>query len=173
MKKPYLELISELMSLLSDDEKVSCQNVFDCLTELGYVPQKQKAKSCYVLSFKNNRFRQTIAKIGVRNSVDNRAFYSIKFYACKNPPQKFSQAVQYAILKSNTQYICADCGICGADKDVRGYHYTYPDGTVFVRCAAYVVEIPDLTSEDIEDFNNLLAEQHAYFSTRAKQVLCG
>ncbi len=165
MKKTHELMISELMSQLNEDEKDTCRRIVDSLTELGYIPQRQKVQ-CFVLSFKNREVNQTIAKIGVRSGVNKGVFYSIKFYACKNPPEKFQNAVRDAILKSNKQYVCSDCGVCGAEKQERGYHYTYPNGEEFIRCGAYVVEIPDLASEDIDDFNNLLREQHTYFATR-------
>lgn len=101
MRQSYAELISELLTLLGEEEKAACQKIIDCLTELGYVPQKQKVQ-CYIVSFKNNSVNQTIAKIGVRSGKIKGAFYSIKFYACKNPPQKFLNAVQTAILKSTS-----------------------------------------------------------------------
>jgi hypothetical protein len=167
IKKAHAELISGLMSLLEEEEKVMCQDIIDCLTKLDYIPQKQKVQG-YVLSFKNNKVNQTIVKIGIRTKEIKKAFFSIKFYTCKNPPQKFSKAVQKAILSSKEQYKCCNCNVCGADIEERGYHYTYPDGKEFIRCGAYVVEIPNLVPDDIYDFNNLLIEQHEYFILRTK-----
>lgn len=100
------------------------------------------------------------------SNEDKRVFFSIKFYACKNPPQKFQNVVRQAIESSNMQYRCCDCGVCGAEKEKRGYRYTYPDGLDFIRCGAYVVKIPDLVPDDIDDFKSLLREQHEYFLSR-------
>ncbi len=142
-----------------------CLNITDCLTELGYVPQRQKVQG-YVLSFHNRQVNQTIAKIGVRGGKVSAPFFSIKFYACKSPPEKFLKAVQRAVSLSQGQYKCCGCNLCGAALEERGYLLTYPDGSDFVRCGAYAVEIPGLAPEDIGGFNSLLAEQHAYFQAR-------
>ncbi len=167
VKQIHSKLISQLMSSLKNEDKEMCQSIIDYLLELGYVPQKQKVKG-YVLSFTNNQVKQTIAKIGTLSNDEQRAFFSIKFYACKNPPQKFLNAVQQAIVSSNMQYRCCGCNACGAREEDRGYHFLFPDGDEFIRCGAYVVKIPDLNPEDITDFRKLLQEQHEYFLTRNK-----
>lgn len=163
MSTIHAALLSELMTLLNEDEKITCQKIIDCLTDLGYVPERQKVQG-YVLSFKNKKVNKTIAKIGFKNGKG--VVYSLKFYACENPAPKFSNAIRVTIVKSKEQYKCSNCGACGVDKQVRGYHYTYPNGREFIRCGAYVVEIPNLAPEDIDDFNNLIAEQHTYFLAR-------
>ena len=165
VKQIHTNLIRELVSLMKNEDKEMCQSIIDYLLELGYVPQKQKVQG-YVLSFKNSQVKQTIAKIGAFNNGDKGTFFSIKFYACKNPPQKFTNAVQQAIESSNMQYRCCGCNACGAQKEERGYHYIYPNGDEFIRCGAYVVKIPDLIPEDLNDFRNLLLEQHEYFLSR-------
>jgi hypothetical protein len=162
MKDTQRELLSELTSQLGDDEKETCQSLAACLTELGYVPQRLKVQR-FVLAFKSSEVGQTIAKIGVRNK---KVFYGIKFYACKNPPEKFMNAVRNAAVRSNGQYVCCGCEICGAAPEDRGYRVVLPDGEEFLRCGAYVVEIPELTAEDADSFCRLLREQHAYFTAR-------
>jgi hypothetical protein len=128
MKNSGEALVSELMSRLNEEEQKKCQRIIDCLTGLGYVPHKENVKN-FVLSFKNREVGQTIAKLGLRSGKNNGLFYSIKFYACKNPPQKFSNAVREAVIRSNGQYACSDCGVCGAGQGERGYHCLLPDGT--------------------------------------------
>lgn len=167
MKNAHPHLVHELLLMLNEQEKTTCQRIIHCLTELGYVPERQKVQG-YVLSFKNKKVNQTIAKVGVKNGKD--VSYSIKFYACKNPAPKFCGAIRDIVLKSKEQYKCSDCGVCGVDKEVRGYHYTYPNGREFIRCGTYLIEIPDLMPDDIDDFTSLIAEQHAYFLAREKQA---
>lgn len=165
IKQRHRDLIDELLSLVNDGEKDTCRAIADDLLDLGYLPQKQTVRG-YVLSFKSRRTGQTIAKIGALGDDDRGAFYSIKFYACKEPPQKFRKAVETAIETTNMQYKCCGCGVCGAAEEDRGYSYVSPDSDEFVRCGAYVVRIPDLGREDIEDFGGLLREQHQYFLSR-------
>lgn len=165
MKNSQETLISELISRLDADDQIICREVIICLESLGYVPQRQSVQS-FMLSFHNKAVRQTIAKLGVKSG--GKAFYAVKFYAFKNPPPRFTGVVRDTVLKSNMQYQCSNCGICGAAEGERGYMFTYPDGTKFIRCGAYVVEIPELTPEDIDDFCTLLREQHAYFLLRTR-----
>jgi hypothetical protein len=164
-------LIAELISRLNEVDQIICQRIINCLTGLGYAPVKENVRS-FVLSFKNKTVNQTIAKIRFRDDKSKGVFYSIKFYACTNPPKKFTDAVLDAVSKSNRQYECSNCGICGAGVGERGYRCLLPDGTAFLRCGAYVVEIPCFAPEDVDGFNDLLKEQHAYFSARTKQALC-
>jgi len=165
IKQRHRAMIDELLSLVGDDGQEMCRSVTSCPLELGYLPQRQRVKG-YVLSFRSRQTRQTIAKIGVIGD-DRATFYSIKFYACREPPQRFRKAVEAAIEASPTQYRCCGCGVCGAAEEDRGYASVSPGGDEFVRCGAYVVRVPDLGQEDIEDFGALLREQHQYFVSRA------
>jgi hypothetical protein len=163
--KAGTDMVVSLFSLLDEDDKVLCREVIGCLTGLDYFPQKQKVQG-YVLSFKNQEVNQAIAKIGVRK--DSKASYSIKFYACKNPPDRFMKALEKFIISTKERYKCTDCGLCGAAAGERGYSYTYPDGREFLQCGAYVVEIPGLAPADIPELKKLLTEQHRYFVSRMK-----
>jgi hypothetical protein len=104
----------------------------------------------------------------VSGNKDKRASVCIKFYACKNPPQKFLNAVQQGVEATNGRYKCCGCAVCGAKKEDQGYHTILPGGEEFISCGAYAVKIPDLVTEDIEAFKSLLFEQHEYFLTRTK-----
>jgi len=160
-------LIDALLSELGEEDQQICRRIIEDLNEFGYTPHKENVKGL-VLSFKNSGVRQTIAKIGIRVGRNRGVFYSLKFYACENPPEKFADAVRNAVLRSKGQYPCTDCGVCHVREGERGYRCRLPDGTEFVRCGAYVVEIPDLTLGDIDGFNRLLQEQHHYFQTHER-----
>lgn len=155
------DLISGLMSLLNDEDKAISQKIINCLVELGYMPQRQKVRG-YVLNFRNRETRQVVAKIGVHYGK-NRAFFSLKFFACNNPPTIYKVAIKNAIANENERYACVDCGVCKIPEIGRGYYYTYPNGRMFKRCSTYVIEIPNLHLEDVGSFNRLLKEQHQYF----------
>jgi hypothetical protein len=165
VKEAHGALISELLSLMGDTDKQTCRSIVDGLLELGYVPQRQKVRG-FVLSFKSHQVGQTIAKIGAPSGGDREAFFSIKFYACRRPPEKFASAVREAVEASSLQYRCCGCGVCGAKEGERGYRYLRPNGDEFVRCGAYVVRIPDLGPGDADDVKRLLREQHEYFLSR-------
>ena len=155
------DLISGLISLLNDEDKAISQKIINCLAELDYKPHRQKVRG-YVLSFKNRKVGQVIAKIGVHYGK-NRVFFSLKFFACKNPPDKYKVAIKNAIAIEKERYACVDCGVCKIPAIGRGYFYTYEDGRTFKRCSTYVIEIPDLHLEDVDSINELLKKQHHYF----------
>jgi len=58
------QLVSNLLSSMSDEDRIIYKQVIDMLFELGYVPQKQKSADL-VLDFKNNKLKEKMAKIGV------------------------------------------------------------------------------------------------------------
>jgi hypothetical protein len=158
-------LIAGLMALMGDADRETCRPLVDRLLALGYLPQRQKVQG-YVLAFRNGRVGQTIAKIGAPRGAGDGASFSIKFYACRQPPPKFVSAVREAIETSNLQYRCCGCGVCGAGEADRGYRHLLADGEEFVRCGAYVVRILDLGPGDADGFASLLLEQHEYFLSR-------
>lgn len=164
INKAQTDLLAGLLAKMNAEDQTLCRRIADCLTELEYMPQKQKVNGC-ILSFRNSRIQQTIAKIGLRDT-SKKAFFSLKFYACKNPPPQYTAAVKRAILKTPGQYACCDCRACGAREEDHGYRVTGPDGLAFVRCGAYVIEIPDLGPDDLDGFCALLREQHQYFIQR-------
>jgi hypothetical protein len=165
------QLISVLMSLLDEEDKSMCQQIIDCLVELGYVPRKQKVQG-YVLSFKHNQNNKTIAKIGVRDGNNPKAFIAIKFFACKSAPEKYHDALRREIESHNGQYCGplrsntekSKCGYCSScTGGGLGYYYMYPDGNEVLRCGAYPITIPDLTPNDIDTLKEIVLEQHNYF----------
>lgn len=169
------KLLNEFMVLLNDEDKLMFRQVAGFLLELGYVPQKQKVQG-NVLAFKLNKTNKIIAKIGIRNGSNQRAFFSIKFFACKIVPQKYINSLQHEIDSRNGQYCgpirssneknrCGFCGTCTGGG--LGYYFAYPDGKEVLRCGAYPITINDLTPNDIDEMKSLLLEQHRYFLSLA------
>jgi len=149
--------------LRKEDIEIS-KRIIAHLLNLGYVPQRQKRQGLF-LAFKNSKANQTIAKIGV-NENEDKAIYSLKFYACKNPPPNYLSAIDSAIKTTGDQFQCCNCGVCGATEEERGYHCQFPNGKAFVRCGAYVIPVPCDSIEDGEVFKTLITEQHQYFIKR-------
>jgi len=177
------DLILYLLSLLNDEEKLMYRQITDYLLELGYIPQKLKVQG-YMLSFKNNKSKKVIAKIGIRNGKTQRVYFSMRFFACKSFSKKFHDAIQHEIESHNGQYCtqkssdilgkteslyeknkCGRCDLCTGGG--LGYYYVYPDGREVVRCGAYPIIIPNLAVTDIDEVKRLLLEQHNYFLTIA------
>jgi hypothetical protein len=177
MTQKQNELITNLMELLPKNEKMIFKNIVDYLVELGYIPQKQKVKD-FALSFKHNTNGKIIAKIGVSKQIGH---LRLKYFACKNIPQKYIKALydeavenknRYSlpvpppdkepILKNMIMKKCTNsCNICTGGN--MRYYYKFEDGNEIYRCSAYPILIKSLEYSDIEDLKHLLFEQNNYF----------
>lgn len=60
---------------------------------------------------------------------------------------------------------CGECGFCKGEKFT--YTYTFPDGQIKAACGAFVLEIPNVTTDDIDEIKSLINRQHEYFMTYA------
>ena len=89
------QLVSNLLSLMGNDDKTIYKQIIDVLFELGYVPQRQKSNDL-ILDFKNNKLNEKIAKIGVRGTDKPKPSLSLKFYASSDYSQKFKEGLQKA-----------------------------------------------------------------------------
>lgn len=136
------KILDEFMLLLHDEDKLMCQKIAYYLMELGYVPQKQKVQA-NVLSFTLAKTNRMIAKIGIGNGDNQRAFFKIKFFSCKTVPQKYIDALRGEIDSHNGQYCgpirnsneknrCGSCNTCTGGG--LGYYFVYPDGKEVLRC---------------------------------------
>ena len=161
-------LIVELIDLLPESEKEIYQEITNYLIELGYIPQKQNVKN-FILAFKHKENGKVIAKVGARK---REGFVSIKFFACKNVPDKYVSALRSEIESHNGQYCgpvrsdivknaCGQCNSCTGGGI--GYYYVYPDGKEVLRCGAYPILIPGISLDDMVEMKRLILEQHYYF----------
>jgi len=162
-------LISQLLSALPEDRRYLFGDLMEYLIKLGYLPQKQTAKTL-TLSFK--RGRQVIAKIRACNGGE----FRVKFFACVDPPQKYRNALRRDIEAQNEQYWglmssdrpaqlknkCDGCGTACTGGNM-GYYWKFEDDREIFRCGAYPILIPDMTADDLAEAKRLLAEQDRYF----------
>ena len=184
MTNKQQSLIDDFLNVLSEDDRYDFENVINSIVELGYIPQKQKVRD-FVLSFKHNQNGKIIAKVGIRKQ---KGFLSIKFFACKNVPEKYIKSLRNEAdlneeraknnekpvssgpvpdrnpIPSNTIMKNCTVGVCSVCTGGRmRYYYQYPDGKEIFRCGAYPVLLPDIAENDIEDIKRLISEQHNYF----------
>ena len=167
-------LIELLIDSIPDEQKNVYKEIVYYLIELGYVPQKQKVRD-FVLSFKHKEHGKIISKMGIRQQS---AFFSVRFFACKNVSEKFLAALRKEIESRNRQYtsplsIIPDtesmvknkCGYCGdiCTGGGYGYYYKFSDNDIVSRCGAYPIIIPDIKEHDIEELKRVILEQHNYF----------
>lgn len=158
--KAWEKHIEAFYSMISSEQKMVYQPIINLLIERGYTPMKKQTKG-YILSFSNLSHNRVIARFGVREGGAD-AFFGLRFSSCTNYSDKFSKVIRDRILSSNNRLAkCGECGFCKGDKFV--YTYTFPDGEMKAACGAFVLEIPDVTTNDIDEIKSLINEQHAYF----------
>lgn len=158
--KAWEKNIDAFYSMISGEEKLVYQPIVDMLIELGYTPIKKRTKG-YILSFSNLDHNRVIARFGIRED-SSKAFFGLRFSSCANYSNKFAEVIRKRILSSNNRLAkCGECGYCKGDQFV--YTYTFPDGEVKTACGAFVLEISDVATEDIDEIKRLINEQHAYF----------
>ena len=150
--------------MISAEQKLVYEPIINLLIERGYTPMKKQTKG-YILSFSNLSHNRVIARFGVREGGAD-AFFGLRFSSCINYSDKFANVIRDRILSSNNRLAkCSECGFCKGDKFV--YTYTFPDGGMKAACGAFVLEIPDITTEDIDEIKRLIDEQHTYFMNYA------
>jgi hypothetical protein len=158
--KAWEKHIDTFYGMISCEEKLVFQPIINMLIELGYTPVKKQTKG-YILSFSNLDHNRVLARCGIRGGGGN-AFFGLRFSSCANYSKKFADVVRSRILSSNSRMAkCSECGFCKGENFV--YTYTFPNGETKAACGAFVLEIPDVTPDDIEEILRLMGEQHEYF----------
>ena len=165
-------IITELIDLLPDGQKIVFREIAHYISELGYVPQKQKVKD-FILSFKHGNNEKVIGKMGFRKES---GFISLRFFACKSVSEKYLNALRADLDARNGQYsgplrqspmnmITGKCGYCGdiCTGGGLGCYYKYADGREIQRCGAYPIVIPDVGETDMDEMKKVILEQHNYF----------
>lgn len=154
------KLIDAFYGMISGEEKLVYQPIINRLLELGYTPMKKQTKG-YILSFSNLAHNRVLARFGIREGSGS-AFFGLRFSSCTNYSGKFAEVIRSRILSSsNRPAKCSECGFCKGDKFV--YTFTFPDGETKAACGAFVLEIPDVTTDDLDEINRLISQQHDYF----------
>jgi hypothetical protein len=158
--KAWEKHIDTFYSMISDEEKIVYQPIINMLVELGYTPMKKYTKG-YILSFSNISHNRVIARFGVREGSES-AFFGLRFSSCINYSDKFAEVIRERILSSNNRLAkCGECGFCKGDKFV--YTFTFSNEEMKAACGAFVLEIPNVTTDDIDEIKRLIDEQHTYF----------
>jgi len=133
------------------------------LSEQGYSPKKQGSS----ITFKHDMHNKQMAKMGT-NAGKKRGvtpFFSLRFSACRGYSQRFADIVSAYITKYPTraaQCVNGGCGYCRGEAETHVYTHTFPDGEHRAHCGAYAVEIPGVTTDDIEEIKALIRDEHEY-----------
>ena len=153
--------VDTFLSMLDDSELNIYKQIINLFYEYGYVPQHKSKTKGLIISFSNLEHNRAIANMGVREG-SAKPFFGLRFSSCKDYPQKFADIVRDRILSSNNRLAkCSECRFCKGDKFT--YTYKFPDGKIKVACGAFILEIPDITADDIAEIKKLFQEQHKHF----------
>ncbi|MHC1696312.1 MAG: hypothetical protein AB9835_13800 [Eubacteriales bacterium] len=147
------ELVSSFLSLLCDEVKTLFQDLIICLSELGYNPSKDKTS----IVFKHDQHNKQMAKVGLKKNRELSPFFALRFSACRDYSQKFADIIIENINKYPTRAsrcINNDCKFCAGEAYTHVYTYTSSDGEIKTHCGAYVLEIPDITSDNIDEIKS-------------------
>ena len=90
MTNKQVKLMDELIDKVPENEKQVFNEIMDYVIKFGYIPQKQSV-SDFVLSFKHEINNKVMIKTGIRKK---KGFLSIKFFACKDVPEKYIMALR-------------------------------------------------------------------------------
>ena len=147
-------LIDELINDLPDIDKAVYKEIAENALNLGLKVTKTQRALSYTLNFSTKN--QTIMRIGIDN--DRQTEFKLKFYANKEYPQKFHDAVK-ADYKD-----CYNCGKCER-KNLRCY-ITDVDGKT-VRCGFELVNFGKniITKDDIKEISKLVSVQSKFAET--------
>ena len=158
--KKWEGFIIEFYEVVSGKERAIYQAIIEELIKLEYTPMRKRTNG-FILSFSNTAHNRVLARFGVREGSE-KPFFGLRFSSCANYSEKFNNVIRDRILSSNCRLAkCGECGYCKGDKFV--YEYTFPDGENKAACGAFVLEIPDVTMDELSEIKRLIREQHEYF----------
>ena len=155
--------INLFYTMISLENKAVYEVIIQYLLELGYTPVKKRTKG-FILSFINPLHNRVIARFGVRE--DGESFFGLRFSSVENYSEKFNDVVRRRVLSKNNRIAkCSECNYCKGSRFV--YTYIFEDGTTSAACGAFVLDIPDVSHNDIDEIKSLIKQQHEYFTTHA------
>ena len=155
------ELVNDFLSTLGDEIRPYYQDIITYLSELGYHPQKERL----TILFKHDLHNKQMAKMGLKKNKAQTPFFALRFSACRGYSQRFTDIVSAAVMNYPARAArCTDngCNFCRGEAASHVYTYTFSNGENKTHCGAYVLEIPDITSDDIGEIKNLIKEEHTY-----------
>lgn len=155
------ELVNSFLSLLGDEIRPLYQEIIMYLSELGYNPKKEGLR----ISFKHDLHNKQMAKMGMARGKKSSPIFMLRFSACGEYSQKFAEIVREAAVKypdDARNCVTGGCDYCAGEPDTHIYTYTFPDGERKYHCGSYALEIPDITSDDVEEIKKLIKEEHVY-----------
>ena len=161
------ELIGELISKLSADEKLLYEPVINYLLGLDYLVTKRK-KTAFTIEFE--KYGRVILKLehGTQHKTDPAPYlgFWLRFSASEKYSKVFQDAVNHrpkAWVERGREWEPKDCS-CGLCKGKpRFYHYIREDGTSFDDCGGYTKRIPGITSGDVPEILRMIKEQDEHF----------
>lgn len=159
--KKQEELVNLFLSMLGDENRSIFNDIIMYLSELGYNPHMQRS---YIV-FKHKLHNKQMAKMGFKRNKEDSPYFELRFSACEGYSQRFEDIVGAHVVKKSfreAQCIYNRCNYCAGNPFSHVYTYTLPDGEKKYQCGATALEIPDITTDDVEEIKKLIKEEHIY-----------
>lgn len=187
MTQKQQALVSGFLGGLSGAERPFYARTAEFLSQLGYIPQKQRVSND-TLSFRHSGHGRVIAKMSY-DAKRQRASLRIKFFACRDVPQRYLQLLRaeyeeggytrsipppdLSMLAPGAIMVgcTSECGACTGGR--MRYFVRFADGMQVFRCSAYPVPVTGLDEEDLGEMQRLLLEQDAFFAAQSAHPQSG
>lgn len=159
--KKQKKLINSFLLTLTEEDRSVYRDIVLYLSELGYNPKKERSH----ISFKHSLHNKQIAKIGIRKKKEDSPFFALRYSACNDYSEKFTEIVRANIEKYPSKIpgcIENTCDYCAGEPETHIYSYIYPDGEKKAHCGASALEIPNICAKDSIEIKQLIKEEHEY-----------
>ena len=162
MLTPKQQALTEAyLTQLPDELATTYRALMDYLSEVGYMPYKEKSAITYKCADHNKQ----LAKFGFANTKARTPFFALRFSACRDYSARIADIVAAQIAKYPGKYACCtrgECNFCAGEPSTRVYTHVTNDGEIKTYCGAQALKIPDVTQGDIDELKRMIWQEHAY-----------
>lgn len=155
MIKGYMGNNMDFEGLITKDNQYIYKELSEFAISLGYKKIQAKTKDL-VFIFLHPQTRERVLKF----SYSQKAGFSthLKYDQTKSYSNFFHEAIRRTIEESNYKY--TGCYLnCHKCDGTRGYIYTYKDQRKYFRCYQELIELFDLTKNELTEIKTMLKNQ--------------
>ena len=141
--------------MISNDDLLIYNELSEFALDLGYIKKRAKTKD-EIYIFVHPKTKERILKFSYSNKTG--FVVHLKFNKTTDYTHFFHEAIRKTREESNFRYTgCyANCNSCDG---TLGYTYRYPNNTEYFRCYQELIELFDITINEISELKTLLGNQ--------------